>query len=213
MSLNAYPGVFCGYCIEPTDAYLFAQVNDGNALALPFAKGHGWGAEINLRYIFEKAFSGERGQGAAGRRTVTVEFDGSVNSRLPWAFRPERLTMQVVPGELNEALYFARNESDHAVVGSAVPSVAPARASGYFNKTECFCFTAQTLQAGEKRDMPLRFIVDQALPADVTTITLSYTFYRNDALTAELGAGATRGGRPLMRRPAAAACALRHEDG
>ncbi|MEE7546969.1 cytochrome c oxidase assembly protein, partial [Xanthomonas sp. Kuri4-1] len=131
---------------------------------------------------------------AAGRRTVTVEFDGSVNSRLPWAFRPERLTMQVVPGELNEALYFARNESDHAVVGSAVPSVAPARASGYFNKTECFCFTAQTLQAGEKRDMPLRFIVDQALPADVTTITLSYTFYRNDALTAELGAGATRGG-------------------
>ncbi len=131
---------------------------------------------------------------AAGRRTVTVEFDGSVNSRLPWAFRPERLTMQVVPGELNEALYFARNESDHAVVGSAVPSVAPARASGYFNKTECFCFTAQTLQAGEKRDMPLRFIVDPALPADVTTITLSYTFYRNDALTAELGAGATRGG-------------------
>jgi cytochrome c oxidase assembly protein subunit 11 len=70
-----------------------------------------------------------------------------------------------------------------------VPSVAPARASGYFSKTECFCFTAQTLQAGESRDMPVRFIVDPDLPADVKTITLSYTFYKNDAQTAALNAG------------------------
>lgn len=121
-----------------------------------------------------------------GKRTVRVEFDGGVNSKLPWAFHPEKLTMDVVPGELNEALYYARNDSDRALVGSAVPSVAPARASGYFNKTECFCFTAQTLQAGEKRDMPVRFIVDPDLPADVNTITLSYTFYKNDALTEQL---------------------------
>ena len=66
-----------------------------------------------------------------------------------------------------------------------MPSVAPARASGYFSKTECFCFTAQTLQAGEARDMPVRFIVDPNLPADVKTITLSYTFFKNDALTAQ----------------------------
>jgi len=121
-----------------------------------------------------------------GKRTVRVEFDGGVNSKLQWAFHPEKLTMDVVPGELNEALYYARNDSDRALVGSAVPSVAPARASGYFNKTECFCFTAQTLQAGEKRDMPVRFIVDPDLPADVNTITLSYTFYKNDALTEQL---------------------------
>ncbi|WP_313645418.1 cytochrome c oxidase assembly protein [Stenotrophomonas sp.] len=120
------------------------------------------------------------------KRTVRVEFDGGVNSKLPWAFHPEKLTMDVVPGELNETLYYARNDSDRALVGSAVPSVAPARASGYFNKTECFCFTAQTLQAGEKRDMPVRFIVDPDLPADVNTITLSYTFYKNDALTEQL---------------------------
>jgi len=63
MSLNAWPGVVCGYCIEPTDAWLFAQVNNGNALALAFAKGYGWGAEINLHYIFEKAFAGECGLG------------------------------------------------------------------------------------------------------------------------------------------------------
>ena len=122
-------------------------------------------------------------------RTVTVQFDGGVNSKLPWAFHPEQLTMQVVPGELNEALYFARNDSKKTIVGSAVPSVAPARASGYFTKTECFCFTAQTLQAGETRDMPVRFIVDPNLPSDVKTITLSYTFFKNDALTARLGAG------------------------
>jgi cytochrome c oxidase assembly protein subunit 11 len=129
----------------------------------------------------------------ARKRTVRVEFDGSVNSKLPWSFHPEQLTMDVVPGELNEAKYFARNDSDRPIVGSAVPSVAPARASGYFSKTECFCFTAQTLQAGETRDMPLRFIVDPNLPADVGTITLSYTFYKNDALTSELPAGAPNG--------------------
>lgn len=63
MSLNLHPGVVCGYCIDPADAYLFAQINNGNALALPFAKGFGWGAELNLRFIFEKAFTGEKGLG------------------------------------------------------------------------------------------------------------------------------------------------------
>jgi cytochrome c oxidase assembly protein subunit 11 len=86
-------------------------------------------------------------------------------------------------GEQYETTYHAHNNSERVVVGSATPSVAPARASGYFSKTECFCFTAQTLQAGETRDMPVRFIVDPALPPDVNTITLSYTFFKNDVLT------------------------------
>lgn len=63
VSLNLHPGVVCGYCIDPADAYLFAQINNGNALSLPFAKGFGWGAELNLRFIFEKAFTGEKGLG------------------------------------------------------------------------------------------------------------------------------------------------------
>ena len=116
-------------------------------------------------------------------RWVTVEFDGGVNSKLPWQFRPSEATMRVRPGEQYETMYFAHNDSDSTIVGSAVPSVAPARASGYFSKTECFCFTAQTLQAGESRDMPVRFIVDPALPEGVKTLTLSYTFFKNDALT------------------------------
>lgn len=133
--------------------------------------------------------SGNAGVAAAGKRErmVTVQFDGSVNSKLPWSFRPEQATMQVVPGKLYEAKYFARNEGKRAIVGSAAPSVAPARASGYFTKTECFCFTAQTLQPGESRDMPVRFFVAADLPDDVKTITLSYTFFKNDTLTAQLG--------------------------
>ena len=122
------------------------------------------------------------------QRTVTVVFDGGVNSKLPWEFEPQQATMQVHPGQQYEATYFARNDGDRAIVGNAVPSVAPARASGYFNKTECFCFTAQTLKAGEGRAMPVRFIVDPALPADVNTITLSYTFFKNDTQTAQLNA-------------------------
>lgn len=139
----------------------------------------------------------EAGRQAPGQRWVTVQFDGAVNSKLPWKFAPEQQSMRVQVGRQYQALYFARNGSDHAIVGNAVPSVAPARASGYFNKTECFCFTAQTLEAGESRDMPVRFIVDPALPAGISTITLSYTFFKNDTQTAALAtargqAGAVR---------------------
>lgn len=121
-----------------------------------------------------------------GGRWVTVQFDGAVNSKLPWKFAPEQHSMRVQVGRPYQALYYAHNVSDHAIVGNAVPSVAPARASGYFNKTECFCFTAQTLQAGESRDMPVQFVIDPSLPADIKTVTLSYTFFKNDALTASL---------------------------
>ena len=133
--------------------------------------------------------AGAVASGVVQDRWVTVQFDGGVNSKLPWQFKPEQVSMRVQPGKQYEALYYARNTSGKPIVGSAVPSVAPARASGYFNKTECFCFTAQTLQAGEAREMPVRFIVDPALPAGVKTITLSYTFFKNDTLTEELAAG------------------------
>ncbi|EWH10345.1 hypothetical protein DS2_08725 [Catenovulum agarivorans DS-2] len=80
MSLNAHPGVTCGYCIDPSDAYLFAQINNGNALSLPFAKGFGWGAELNVRYIFEKAFTGVKGQGYPPERKASqVENAGILN--------------------------------------------------------------------------------------------------------------------------------------
>ena len=130
------------------------------------------------------------GTAKADARWVTVEFDGAVNSKLPWTFEPEQKSMRVQVGRQYEALYAARNTSDRPIVGNAVPSVAPAKASAYFNKTECFCFTEQLLAAGESRDMPVRFIVDPDLPAGVKTLTLSYTFFKNDVLTDRLAAAA-----------------------
>ncbi|GAB3099999.1 cytochrome c oxidase assembly protein [Lysobacter terrae] len=145
---------------------------------------------LGIRLERTAANAAEHGAKTPETRVITVQFDGGVNSKLPWQFAPNQVTLSVRPGEQYEATYRATNTSARAIVGSAVPSVAPARASGYFNKTECFCFTAQTLQAGETRDMPVRFIVDPNLPADVNTITLSYTFYKNDVLTSKL-AGTT----------------------
>ncbi|MBI2992930.1 MAG: cytochrome c oxidase assembly protein [Gammaproteobacteria bacterium] len=110
-------------------------------------------------------------------RTVTVEFDTNVNGQLPWAFRPLQRSVQVNPGEVTLVLFVAQNDSGRMVVGQAVPSVAPAKASPYFNKTECFCFTQQTLAPGERREMPVRFVVDPQIPRDVSTLTLSYTFF------------------------------------
>lgn len=70
MHCNSFPGVLCGHVVDPSDAYMFAQINDGNAIALPFAKGFGWGAELNLQYIFEKLFEGESGQGYPKDRVI-----------------------------------------------------------------------------------------------------------------------------------------------
>jgi len=111
-------------------------------------------------------------------RMVTVEFLATVNSELPWEFRPVVKKIRVHPGEVTEVSYHARNLNDHSVTGQAVPSLAPGLAAKYFNKTECFCFTRQTLGPREARDMPLRFVVDPDLPVDIRTVSLSYTFYQ-----------------------------------
>jgi cytochrome c oxidase assembly protein subunit 11 len=121
-------------------------------------------------------------------RTIRIQFDGTVNSKLAWDFKPVASSMEVHPGRQYEAMFVARNKSGEDIVGNAAPSIAPNQASGYFTKTECFCFTEQRLAAGEQRLMPVRFIVNPSLPGDVGTITLSYTFYRNDEATAALAA-------------------------
>ncbi|MBZ0221679.1 MAG: cytochrome c oxidase assembly protein [Dokdonella sp.] len=119
-------------------------------------------------------------------RTITVQFVANVNSKLPWEFAPERPSMQVHPGKVVDAWFDATNTSAQAIVGNAVPSVAPSAASAFFNKTECFCFTEQVLAAGETRRMPVRFFVDPRLPRDVRELTLSYTFYANEVATQRL---------------------------
>ncbi len=131
-------------------------------------------------------------------RTVTVQFDAAVKTGLPWSFKPKQSTIKVHPGEVTEVMFVASNLGTLDLVGQAVPSVAPNRASIYFNKTECFCFTEQTLAAGETRDMPVRFVVDPDLPKNVSVMTLSYTFYLNDIATERLAQQAPGIDNPLL---------------
>ncbi len=123
-------------------------------------------------------------------RKIRVEFTGSVNAALPWDFVPEVESIDVYPGEPTLVWYVATNNGKQANVGNAAPSVAPNEASLYFNKTECFCFTEQKMDAGEVRRMPVRFVVDTALPEGVKVLTLAYSFYLNDTATAKLVAQA-----------------------
>lgn len=108
-------------------------------------------------------------------RKVVVEFDA--NARGAWLFRPEVNAVEVHPGELVTVVYDLVNTVDRPTTGQAIPSYAPGQAAGYFRKLECFCFEQQTLDPSGSRKFPVVFVIDPKLPADVTTITLSYTFF------------------------------------
>ena len=152
-----------------------------------------FGIKLERGAIGAQAAAGMSSQVA---REVRIQFDGTVNSKLPWDFKPVQESMVVQPGKQYEAMFIARNKAATAIVGNAAPSIAPTEASGFFAKTECFCFTEQMLKAGEEREMPVRFIVNPSLPGDVSSITLSYTFYINDSATAKLIAPGTVAASP-----------------
>ena len=134
---------------------------------------------INVLALGEKQVPG----GAAGAansqvdlsRTITVEFDA--NARGPWAFKPAVSTLQVHPGQLATVMYQFQNTQDRRMSAQAIPSYAPRQAAAHFNKVECFCFNQYTLDPGEKKEWPVAFVIDPKLSKDVTTITLSYTFF------------------------------------
>lgn len=109
-------------------------------------------------------------------RSVIIEFDANTHD-MPWRFRPLEPSVTVHPGQLTTITYEVVNTRDRPVSGQAIPSYGPRQAAQYFRKMECFCFSKQTLAAGERRQMPVTFVVDPALPKDVGTITLSYTFF------------------------------------
>ena len=108
-------------------------------------------------------------------RTITGEFDA--NARGPWEFKPERRSLQVHPGELATVMYEFQNVQNHRMAAQAIPSYAPRNAAPHFNKLECFCFNQYVLEPGERKEWPVAFVIDPKLPKDVTTITLSYTFF------------------------------------
>jgi cytochrome c oxidase assembly protein subunit 11 len=109
-------------------------------------------------------------------RDVRIEFDSNIR-KLPWTFRALTPVVAVHPGEVRQVVFEIVNTTDRALTGQAIPSYGPQQAAQYFKKLECFCFSRQTLQPGEVRQMPVVFVVDAGLPKDVATITLSYTFF------------------------------------
>jgi cytochrome c oxidase assembly protein subunit 11 len=120
-------------------------------------------------------------------RTVTVEFDA--NARGPWDFKPGKTSVTVHPGEMATVMYEFRNKQDRTMAAQAIPSYAPKQAMAHFNKIECFCFNEYTLKAGESKQWPVVFIIDPKLPKDVSTITLSYTFFEVGGKTPAAPAG------------------------
>ena len=120
---------------------------------------------------------------AATGQTMSIRFDGSTAIDVPWTFKPAQTTDTVTIGQRDMAVYFARNDGDEPITGTATFNVEPAQAGLYFNKVQCFCFTEQTLQPGQEVQMPVVYYVDPAIledefMADVEQITLSYTFHR-----------------------------------
>ena len=120
-------------------------------------------------------------------RIVTVQFLATVNSRLPFAFRPDTGQMQVHVGELYGNTFFADNQSGGDVTAQAVATYAPSEAAKYVHKTQCFCFTQETFGPHESRHMPVRFYLDPALPKDIKVVTISYTYFN---VTPEKSSGA-----------------------
>ncbi|HQR03905.1 MAG TPA: cytochrome c oxidase assembly protein [Rhodocyclaceae bacterium] len=126
-------------------------------------------------------------------RTVTVEFDTNLR-RLPWEFRALQPSVQVHPGQLTQVVFEVSNEKNRAVSGQAIPSYGPAYVGQFFKKVECFCFSRQTLGPRETRQMPVVFVLDPAIPKDVKTITLSYTFFEVEGNDPRQGQSDARSG-------------------
>jgi cytochrome c oxidase assembly protein subunit 11 len=131
----------------------------------------GFGSQKNLSRVYAATEKPDP------NRTITVDFVAELPSVGNWEFRPIVRSMKIHPGKLYDAQFFAHNLTGKDTVAQAVPNVAPSKASLYFHKTECFCFRPQRFAAGQQRDMPIRFIVDAALPRNIDQITLAYTFY------------------------------------
>jgi cytochrome c oxidase assembly protein subunit 11 len=110
-------------------------------------------------------------------RTVTVEFISSVNEFAPWEFHPAVNSIEVHPGKVYAAKFFAKNLTDRVLVGQAVPSITPGDGAKHLHKLDCFCFRQQQFEPKEARDLEVRFYLDRALPGYIDRVTLSYTFF------------------------------------
>ena len=160
-------------------SFMIALVAVSPTLYQVFCAATGWGGTTQRA---------DRAPGAVAGQ-VRVRFDANVHPGLPWRFEPEQNVVTVAPGAKTTIYYRAQNLSARAIVGQAVHNVSPDNVGKYFKKIQCFCFSEQTLQPGQKVDMPVTFFVDPAIEKDPDTkdigeITLSYTFYPVETVTA-----------------------------
>jgi cytochrome c oxidase assembly protein subunit 11 len=166
-----------GYALVPL-YYAICEATGINVLALAELEVPGQKASVPSNTQIDKT------------RLITVEFDANTRGAKPaglgsagaqaggvWDFKPAVRSMQVHPGELNTVVYEFQNTQNRRMAAQAIPSYAPQQAMAHFNKVECFCFQQYTLEAGEKKSWPVAFVIDPKLSKDVTTITLSYTFF------------------------------------
>ena len=117
------------------------------------------------------------GAETSAAREITLQFVANVDHSMPWDIRPDQFEMTVLPGQTYQTVFHAHNRTARPMTGQAVPSVAPQMAAPHLIKQECFCFTHQPLEAGERVAMPLVFRVSERLPQAIETLTLSYTFF------------------------------------
>ena len=156
---------------------------------------------INVLSVSELRVNGHGKADAAGNsqidrsRLITIEFDA--NARGPWDFKPAQRSVQIHPGEVTTVMYEFRNVQNRTMAAQAIPSYAPMQASAHFNKIECFCFNEYTLAPGEAKSWPVVFVIDPKLPKDVTTITLSYTFFEVGAKIKAAGAEVKAAAAPV----------------
>lgn len=156
-------GMFAfGYALVPIYRHICEALGI-NVLAVSETRVPGVGAKLPANTQVDRS------------RTITVEFD--TNVRGPWHFKPAVRSLQVHPGELATVVYEFQNIQNRTMAAQAIPSYAPKQSGSHFNKLECFCFSQYTLAPGEKKEWPVAFVIDPRLPKDVTTITLSYTFF------------------------------------
>lgn len=155
-------------------------------------------SEVKLRQELGQASTAGRNTQVDTSRTITVEFDA--NARGPWDFKPALASLQVHPGQLATVMYEFRNRQDHRMAAQAIPSYAPRQSAAHFNKLECFCFNEYTLAPGESRQWPVTFVIDPKLPRDVTTITLSYTFFEVGGKVPAAPGATARSAAPAERK-------------
>ncbi len=182
-----------GYALVPL-YYAICEATGVNVLALTELEASGQTAKVPRNTQVDVS------------RTITVEFDANTRGGTQvgglggqggvWDFKPAVRSMQVHPGELNTVVYEFQNTQNRRMAAQAIPSYAPQQAMPFFNKVECFCFQQYTLDAGEKKSWPVAFVIDPKISKDVTTITLSYTFFEvNGKLPSVKLASTDKGGK------------------